>query len=403
MKIAYVSRAYPGVVEAFYAANPGLEGERSASQLAAFQAHAFGWAGAWGPALAPLGVELQEFWLDLLPQHRAWTHERGAAEARSPGVETVLAMVREFSPDAIWLDHPDAALLARLRAACPGLRVALGWVGSALPESSLWRELDLVLSCDAASVETLKQNGAKAALLHHAFQASVLERLGGAREKFEAAFVGQFDPGAPVHAAREAVLEALLERHPVAVFSPMARRPGALEIAAKRAVWGAAAALRRAGVPAAAMRPVPGLGRAAGWPGPPRGGLPPRLAAAIRPARYGLELYGTLRDARVSLNFQGSDRKREASNMRMFEATGVGSCLLADAAPAISSLFEPVKEIVTFENAREAIERLTWLLSHERDRAAIAAASQRRCLAEHTFAHRAPRLVELLRGVMQSR
>lgn len=398
MKVAYVSRAYPGAVAAFYAARPGLANESSAAQRAAFEDHAFGWAGAWGPALAPLGHELREFWLDLEPAHRAWARESGRSEQ---GVDELLIdQVGEFEPNVLWLDIPDLELLKRVREACPSLRAAVGWVGSALPEGPLWREFDLVLSCDAASVETLEQGGAKAALLHHAFQERVLKKLGESAVNLDAVFIGQFDPGAPSHAAREDLLEALLAVHRVVVFSPPIERPNLVEAAARRAAWEVASGLKRAGVPEATLSPVPGVGRAARWPGPPRGALPPRLASAIEPPRFGLDMYETLRDARVTLNVQGVHRTRPASNMRLFEGTGVGTCVLTDDAGGIAELFEPGREVVTFESAEECIEKVGWLLEHESERAGIAKAGQARCLAEHTFSHRAPRLAEILRALL---
>jgi len=399
VKVAYVSRAYPGVVEAFYAARAGLAGEPSHTQCAAFEEFAFGWAGAWGPALAPFGHTLREFWLDLEPQHLAWAREHG----RPHGAETTEALlidqVREFAPDVLWLDYPDPSLLRRLRAACASLAAAIGWVGSALPEGPLWREFDAVLSCDAESVAALERGGARAELLHHAFQERVLARLFERPPSMTAVFVGQFDPGAPSHAAREAVLETLLETHRIAVFSPPIRRPDLLETAARRTAWEVASGLKRAGVPESTLGSLPGLGSAARWPGPPRGALPPRLAAAIEPARFGLAMYQTLRDSRLALNVQGVRRTHPASNMRLFEATGVGTCLVTDDAGAIAELFVPGREVVTFDSAGDCVEKVGWLLDHEPECSAIARAGHARCLAEHTFTHRAARLDEILRGV----
>jgi len=399
VRIAYVARAYPGVVEAFYAAHPGLERESASAQGAAFAHDAFGWAGAWGPPLAALGCELREFWLDLEPAHRAWGRERGRA-AEASAEDLLVEQLHEFRPDVLWLDHADDDLLGRIRESCPSLRATLGWVGSALPDRAIWREFDCVLSCDAASVAALERGGAHATLLHHAFQERVLAMLGEAPPSLDAVFVGQFDPGAPSHAAREQVLESLLASRAVGIFSPPIRRPGGIETLAKRAAWEVAAGLRRAGVSEETLRPVPGLGRAAAWPGPPRGELPPRLAAAIQPARYGLAMYRTLREARVTLNVQGVRRTHAASNMRLFEATGAGSCLVTDDAGSIAGLFTPGREVVTFDSAAECVEKVDWLLAHEAERAAIARAGHARCLAEHTYAHRAPRLMEIVRGVL---
>lgn len=87
--------------------------------------------------------------------------------------------------------------------------------------------------------------------------------------------------------------------------------------------------------------------------------------------------------------------------MRLFEATGVGTCLLTDAADNLAELFDPDREVVTFRDADECRERIRSLLVHDAEREAIARAGQARCLACHTFRHRAPQLDEWLRGVVR--
>ncbi|MDQ3755068.1 MAG: glycosyltransferase, partial [Acidobacteriota bacterium] len=86
-----------------------------------------------------------------------------------------------------------------------------------------------------------------------------------------------------------------------------------------------------------------------------------------------------------------------ASNMRLFEATGVGSCLLTDWRANISTLFEPDREVVTYRNAEECIEKATYLLDHESERQQIARAGQRRTLREHTYARWAAGFDEVVR------
>ncbi len=84
--------------------------------------------------------------------------------------------------------------------------------------------------------------------------------------------------------------------------------------------------------------------------------------------------------------------------MRLFEATGVGSCLLTDWKNNLSDLFEPDAEVVAYRNAEECIEKAEYLLRHEGERQKIAAAGQCRTLRDHTFARRAEQLDQLIRA-----
>jgi spore maturation protein CgeB len=78
--------------------------------------------------------------------------------------------------------------------------------------------------------------------------------------------------------------------------------------------------------------------------------------------------------------------------MRLFEATGVGTCLITDWKKNLQQLFEPDKEIVVYESAEEMVEKTKWLLNHPREREEIASAGKERTMKDHTYARRAEQL-----------
>jgi spore maturation protein CgeB len=85
-----------------------------------------------------------------------------------------------------------------------------------------------------------------------------------------------------------------------------------------------------------------------------------------------------------------------ASNMRLYEATGVGSCLLTDWKNNLADLFEPGTEVVTYRSAAECIDKARYLLAHDEQRQRIAAAGQARTLRDHTVAQRVAQLHDLI-------
>jgi hypothetical protein len=401
VKLLYLTTAYAAFARQFYAPDSGRADAGFAAQRAALEAEGYGWAGAWGPALAPHGIEVCEVWLNLEPMQRAWSREHGGPGPASALADLAVARARAFAPDVLWYDHGDEALLSRLRDACPSIRTALGWVGSALPDRPVWSSFDLVLSCAPESIEVLRRRGVRAELLHHAFHRHVLERLSPGPFSHDVCFVGQLDPDHPLHEHRERILDALLARFDLAVFAHTPSQAGGRgRRAVKRAAWHAAHVLRRTGVPEGAIRRLPVIGRAAAWPGAPRVQLPPRLARALKPPRFGLAMYQLLRDARITLNVHAGPETRFTSNMRLFEATGVGSCLLTDAAENLPELFQPDREVATFRTVEECVEQVARLLERDDERTAVARAGQARCLAEHTYERRGVRLAELVRSAL---
>jgi spore maturation protein CgeB len=87
--------------------------------------------------------------------------------------------------------------------------------------------------------------------------------------------------------------------------------------------------------------------------------------------------------------------------MRMYEATGMGACLVTDWKSNLQELFEPEVEVVTYRSAAECVEKVDWLLAHPSEIVRIGEAGRRRTLRSHTYNHRAPLLDEIMRSHMR--
>ena len=108
-------------------------------------------------------------------------------------------------------------------------------------------------------------------------------------------------------------------------------------------------------------------------------------------------MFQTLRDSKVTYNNHIDVSPRSASNMRLFEATGIGTCLVTDWKENISELFEPEKEVVTYRSIDECAEKIRWLLENPAERDAIGKAGQARTLKDHTFSSRAALLDDIFK------
>ena len=100
--------------------------------------------------------------------------------------------------------------------------------------------------------------------------------------------------------------------------------------------------------------------------------------------------------SKIVLNTHISCASEDASNLRLYEATGMGACLLTDEQPSIAKLFELGSEVVTYRGVDDCVEKVSYLLEHPDEREAIAAAGQRRTLRDHSFTQRAQRLAKLI-------
>jgi hypothetical protein len=379
MRLLKIGVYYPNYLEQFYARRPGLAAAPYAEQHAALIDDCFGSSDFWTRELSRLGYETRDLVINSEPLQRAWASERGLTFDEGGWLFPVTeAQVRDFRPDVLIVaDYSTvtAAFLRRLRDVCPSVRLVLGWCGAPYGDGSVFGEWDVVLSCVPELVAHFREAGHRARHVNHAFEPRVLEKL-DTRDGAPAAdfvFIGSLVKCERFHLGREKLLTRLVKETGLRIWSEVGPPPSRLRHAARLILRGGAAESR------------------------PPSSVDARVARRARPPLFGLDMFRQLRAGRVALNTHIDISTRSASNMRLFEATGVGACLLTDAKENLRELFEPDAEVVAYGDAEECVEKVKYLLGHESRRRDIAAAGQRRTLRDHTFAPRAALLDAIIR------
>lgn len=108
-----------------------------------------------------------------------------------------------------------------------------------------------------------------------------------------------------------------------------------------------------------------------------------------------VEVFGK---SRINLNFTaasvpvnrlfGRPRTVRQIKGRSFEVPGCGGFLLTEDAAHLSEYYEPGKDIVVFQSAKELAALIAYYHAHEEERALIARAGYERTMREHTYVHR---------------
>jgi len=111
---------------------------------------------------------------------------------------------------------------------------------------------------------------------------------------------------------------------------------------------------------------------------------------------YGMDMFKIFNNSRIILNYHIGATGNFGGNMRMFEVTGIGSCLLTDNKDNLNDLFLVDNEIVTYVDENDCIEKVKWLLSHEKERKEIADKGQKRTLNFHTVENRCKELINII-------
>jgi len=365
MRFLIVDTDYPAFLQWLYSKHKGLQHRSFDEQLQVRAASLFGQTDFLSENLRILGHEAHSIHANNAFIQAAWAREHGETDrdwefrlrrgfvpwisrrTTQRRLDRILAaQVRHYKPDVLVNGsiHWSREVFREIR---PYVRLLVGLHAAPLPV--VWDPdvYDLMLSCGDNFVERFRSLGLRSERLRLAFEPSVLERLSETAPTIPVSFVGNVSAS---HASRVRWLEHVCGRVSVQVWIPSTQ------------------------------------------------GLPEKSAITRRrhEAAWGLEMYEVLHRSSITLNHHIDVAEAYAGNLRLFEATGVGTLLVTDWKKNLHEMFEPGKEIIAYRTPEECVELVRYYLNHEEERRAVAAAGQRRTLRDHTYHQRMQELVGLV-------
>ena len=341
------------------------------------------------------------------PLQKAWAKEHNIDyREKNWQKEIVIAQVKAFQPDVLWLKDLyfcGHSLRQALREACDKKVLMIGWRAAPTPDYSIFGDLNLMLSCVPHFVERFQQHGVKAVLLLLGFEHAVLEVVKPKENReLDFTFVGSVGDANGIHSQRYRTIEQLMDSTCLQVWG-IVEELSLKRKFIKKTIYQSNKFLRNIGVSQESLAKIPLLRRGKNWRTDPT--LP--SLKQRHPARFHEPLFGKnyqiMANSKIVFNSHIDAAENYAGNMRLYEATGMGSCLVTDWKKNLHELFEPDVEVVTYGSTSEAIEKVQYLLEHEEERKAIARAGQARTLRDHTYAQRAIRLDEIIQQELKSK
>ena len=374
MRIALLDTYYPRFLAAHYAAHPGLARESYARQRQDLTDQVFGTSDFYSRHLRSMGHDAQDLIVNCMPLQKKWAMEQrvrysplalklpqrllrlpaiGPWLSELPGmVDIAVNQIKATRPDVLycqdlWFLPPQK--LAELR---PYVKLIVGQIASPLPPEAYLKGYDLILTSFPHFVPRLRAKGVASEYLRIGFDTRVLELLGEVKKDIDASFVG----GISRHHGRALpMLEYLARSTPIEFFG-----------------YGVAS-----------------LGRNS------------PIVVRHHGEVWGLDMYRALARSRVTLNRHINVAENYANNMRLFEATGVGTLLITDLKHNLGEMFEVGREVVAYSSSEEAAELIRYYIAHPDEASEIARAGQARTLRDHTYLRRMEELVLVLERYLQ--
>lgn len=128
-----------------------------------------------------------------------------------------------------------------------------------------------------------------------------------------------------------------------------------------------------------------------------RAGGPIASCYAGRSVPYGFDLSSLYFHSRINVNVF-HEQCVDSTNSRVYDVLAAGGFLLTEYRPQLEKEFDIGRHLAVFRTAAEARDKAMYYLGHPKEREAIAREGQSHVLAEHTFAHRARKVMELVRS-----
>jgi spore maturation protein CgeB len=368
MKFLIADTYYPAFLETLYARHPDLSSSPFATQWRLLMDQCFGIADFYSANLNALGHEATEVVANCEALQLKWAEEQDV-KLPEPGwrvglkkgflpwpqrvqstdwvYQVLLAQVRHHRPDVLFIQNMNGTSSAFLQDVRPYVRLIVGQIACPISPTADFRSYDLILSSFPHFVEQFNREGLASEYFNLGFEPRLLAYLKKEESQYQTVFVGGLTAQ---HMERIRLLSQISTAHLVDLW---------------------------------------GYGIDTLEPKSP-------LHASYHGQAWGLDMYNILYNSNIALNNHINVAGAFANNMRLYEATGVGTLLITDYKDNLHTLFEPGSEVIAYSSAEECVELVAYYLAHEEERQAIARAGQQRTLQEHSYLQRMQELVNVI-------
>ena len=314
MRIFCAAATYRPLVEALYRETDDLASQPYEVQRSRHESEAMGMAAGIASGMKDLGHDVWLVFPDNTPQQRAWAHENGLlnlfadAETIGSGGDSSLwgmgpwtwpclvAQIKAFQPDLIFSDNLILLGGPVLRQVRDQYGKAVGFHCSPMfpnvDHNDLVSGLSLMLAGSIPVRQWYRDLGIEADLMRYGFDTQITGRLPPERTvEFGLSFVGQVGPD--YYKQRTLLLERLCRAYDVALFASK----------------------------------IESIAKADG------------IKARYRGERWGRSAFDAMRHSQITLNVHEDGAGPYIGNMRLFEATGLGCCVLTDRKDDLGDVF----------------------------------------------------------------
>lgn len=362
MKFLFVDTYYPAFLKSFQEKNPFLKNKLYEVQKKNLLDECFGTSDFYSYNLKRLGHQSGDIIVNDEILQKTWARENNIEFSDYPLIskiqlfpyihrfigrprwiqEIAFAQIKNSKPDVLYIQDLSIFNTDTLSKLKKYSKLIVGQIASPMPHLQQLKHFDLIISSFPHFVNNFKNRGINSEYLPLAFEPRILKKIDGKNifPKYDVSFIGSFTY---YHRSGTHILEEAAKQVPINI-------------------WGSQSTVSK----------------------------------YYHGEAWGLDMFRILAQSKIIINRHIDVAEDYANNMRMYESTGMGALLITDEKKNLHELFTPGKEIITYKNTNDLIDKLKYYVGHDKVRTEIAQAGQKRTLKEHNYLTRMKELINII-------
>jgi spore maturation protein CgeB len=395
-KLLSISSMYPGFLESFYTAHPETNKLSYEDHYNLLISDTTEFAGSYTRNFRKLGIDARCLVSNDDRLQNKWKVEFGVADQSDLLIEQIL----KYNPDILWIEHLafiNSEWFKVVREKCVSIKLIIAYHCAPYNAEILekLKNFDFLFTCTPGLKQSFENEAIRTYLIYHGFDTDLLSRVDDQKPiSNNLTFSGSLVTGGSFHNARISLIESLIkEKIDLSLYVTLEK---SYKIRIKQFIHFIFNILKKFKMERLAEKiPYVDHGRS------PVRNYSHSLLKLNHPPLYGIKMYNLFNRSKIVLNIHIGVAGDYAGNMRMFEVTGVGSCLLTDNKKNIHELFEIGTEVVVYDNTDDCIRKVKWLLEHDEEREKIAKAGQKKTLEMHTVENRCRTIIDIINAELE--
>ena len=368
MKVMMLLQYYPAYLDYFHERNSFAEEVPFKEQRESLLDDHFGWPGELSRLMDRKGIDTEFLIVNDETLQKKWAKENRFTGYTDKGweKEIVMEQIKRNKPNLLWLVSMFDYYGEFIRNALKYCKKVVVWIACPLPKGLDISGISTLITAPAARyvLKDLCESFKDVYTTHPGFDAQIIKRLGVVKKEYDLTFVGGLSQH---HKKRVETLSYLIDNGiDLSVFGDIRgqRAPGKPK--EKESILGRLFTSNKE--------------KKSGYEREIEN-IMPRHKGPV----FGLDMYRVLAASRLTLNIHIDLAGETSGNMRMFEATGAGTCLLTEKTADLGDIFEPDREVLTYSSKEELLDVIQSTLNDRAKREEVAAAGQKRTLSDYTF------------------